>query len=647
MPRYLSVLCLVFFLLCYSYSSGQPFTRMQKLETTINAAATPHQKLVATIAFCDEWESYSPDTLKKYTSLAKQLSLSEKDPRAALLADYYYAVYLFQVNKLDDAFTGINNVIARYKKSYSYDEMYVKLLGLRSNILLRTSRMNELMANGFELINLAEQHKDTLGMARGMLGIGNVDLKLKKYEEALIWYHKALSLMENDLFKRKLSFIYNNIAIIFYHLSNQDSTLYYIKQGIKYSRDDQNLTNLANALFLYGGMMAEFNHPQEAEQSFKEAIEVRKKIGDIYFLINDMSQLGLFYADTKNTEKGIMLCKEGLLLAGKNGSSYGNINSLYEVLGKNYFIAGDYKNYSETLSKELDLKDSIYAKNSAEAMAEMQAKYDVQKRENVIMQQNFDLAKKNYLIVCSLLLLLVVIIASYFIFHEYKRKQTERTQAIMKEEKLKSKQAVAEAEEAERRRIAADLHDNLGAYAASIASNIDHLNIEATDNGNQKVLQQLKSNSQSIVSQLSDSIWAMKKDALSLTAISDRIKIVIQRMQNNYPEITFDIGENIKTDLLLSPAQAFDLLRIMQEAINNALRHSKGSHINIFIESADHQWKIVIEDNGKGISKQKINTEGGNGLINMQARAQDEGWLIFWQQNIHDGTSVIISSTTN
>ena len=524
--------------------------------------------------------------------------------------------------------------------------MYVKLLSLKGNILLRTSRMNELMANSFELIKLAEQNTDTLGMARGTLGIGNVDLKLKKYEEALVWYHKALNLMENNLYKRKLSFIYNNIAIIFYHLSEQDSTLYYIQQGINYARDDQNLTNLANALFLYGGMMAEFNHLNEAEQNFKEAIEVRKKIGDIYYLISDMSQLGLFYADTKNTEKGISLCKQGLLIAKKNGQSYGNFNSLYEVLAKNYLIAGDYKSYSETLSKQLELKDSIYVKNSAEAIVEMQAKYDVQKKENVIMQQQFDLAKKNYLIAGSLLLLLVVIIASYLIFREYKRRQRIRTQAIMKEQQLKAEQAVAKAEEAERKRISADLHDNLGAYAASIASNIDHLNIEGTDKENHLVLQQLKGNAQSIVSQLSDSIWAIKKDALSLTAISDRIKIVIQRTQSNYPEVTFDITENIEKDPLLSPAQAFDLFRIMQEAINNALRHSKCSHINIFIESGEH-WEIIIEDNGKGITQQKITTEGGNGLTNMQARARQAACKILWQQNITGGTSVIISSTIN
>lgn len=217
---------------------------------------------------------------------------------------------------------------------------------------------------------------------------------------------------------------------------------------------------------------------------------------------------------------------------------------------------------------------------------------------------------------------------------------------MQEEEKHRSIKAVSEAEEAERKRIAADLHDNLGAYAASIASNIDHLKISETNTQNQIALQQLRSNSRSIVSQLGDTIWALNKDALSLTAISDRIKIVIQRMQNNYPEVTIDVFENIETDHLLFPAQAFDLFQIMQEAINNALRHSAGSHLIVSIRATE-QWEVIVEDNGKGIKSQKISAEGGNGLLNMQARAKHAGWTISWQQNIAQGTSVIISSTSN
>ncbi|MEI9809577.1 MAG: hypothetical protein WDO16_17855 [Bacteroidota bacterium] len=120
--------------------------------------------------------------------------------------------------------------------------------------------------------------------------------------------------------------------------------------------------------------------------------------------------------------------------------------------------------------------------------------------------------------------------------------------------------------------MAADLHDNLGAYAASIASNIDHLSFKDGSAGNAVPLQELRNNSQAIVSQLGDTIWALKKDALSLTAISDRLKVFIQRIQPSYPDVTIDVMEKIETDHLLPPSQAFHLFQISQEAINNAIK---------------------------------------------------------------------------
>ena len=321
--------------------------------------------------------------------------------------------------------------------------------------------------------------------------------------------------MNNDVFKEKLSFIYNNIAIILYHLDKEDSAIYYVKKGIQYSAEDENYTNLANAYFLYGGLLAEYKHINEAETAFKQAIEVRRKIGDIYYIITDMSQLALFYYNNNEPQKGIALCKEGLELLKKNGNDYINENSLYDVLARNYLAVSDYKDYSAALLVQL-IKDSIYQKNSAEDVAEMQAKYDVQKRENVIMQQNFAIVKKNYLPIGSLILLLVVISAAFFIFRENKRRQKIKTQVMLQDEKRKANQAVLEAEDAERKRIAADLHDRNGTYAASIASNIDHVNLLPADENSAVALQELRVNSQSIVSELADTIWVLKKNALRL-----------------------------------------------------------------------------------------------------------------------------------
>ncbi|MDP9041211.1 MAG: ATP-binding protein, partial [Bacteroidota bacterium] len=198
----------------------------------------------------------------------------------------------------------------------------------------------------------------------------------------------------------------------------------------------------------------------------------------------------------------------------------------------------------------------------------------------------------------------------------------------------------------ERERISRDLHDNLGAYAASIASNLDHISISGTDINNQVALHELRNNSQSIVSQLNDTIWALKKDALSLIAISDRLKVFIQKIQSSYPGIRIDVMEHITTDHLLPPSQAFHLFQIIQEAINNAVRHSGGKQVTVNIES-NHQWEISIGDDGKGMSEQSSNTGGGNGVFNMKARAKETGWNIEWKRNEPRGTLVVIRPTTN
>lgn len=199
----------------------------------------------------------------------------------------------------------------------------------------------------------------------------------------------------------------------------------------------------------------------------------------------------------------------------------------------------------------------------------------------------------------------------------------------------------------ERERISRDLHDSLGAYTASIASNIDRIKIPNSDLSSETALEELRSNSRSIVSQLSDTIWALKKDALSLTAISDRIKVFIQKIQLSYPDVKMEISEQIDIDQIFPSSQAFHLLQIIQEAINNSLRHSHCNLVTIYIEGKN-EWKIIITDNGKGMPTGDLFTDKGNGLSNMVSRANEAGWKINWVKNHPTGTSVMIQpSTTN
>jgi signal transduction histidine kinase len=228
--------------------------------------------------------------------------------------------------------------------------------------------------------------------------------------------------------------------------------------------------------------------------------------------------------------------------------------------------------------------------------------------------------------------ILVMLVASFFILipiWQYNRRIYTK--------KLREMQVQHEIQH-ERERISRDLHDNLGAYAAAIAVNVSKVKDDASGS---KIMNELQNNSQAIVTQLNDTIWALNREAISLTAISDRFKIFLQKIQPSYPEIIFSVRESIITDINLSPANALHLFRIMQEAVNNAARHSNCERTDISIQS-NSTCLISITDDGHGI-KNETKKDSGNGLKNMRLRASEAGWDIRWEDQEPNGTKLTIS----
>jgi two-component system, NarL family, sensor kinase len=244
-----------------------------------------------------------------------------------------------------------------------------------------------------------------------------------------------------------------------------------------------------------------------------------------------------------------------------------------------------------------------------------------------------------------------------FLFYYYHKKQTFRTQLLLLKEKDSAAIAVLRAAEQERKRIAADLHDNLGAYAASIVSNLEF--IKPANEQGATAMQELRHNSLAIVSRLSDTIWVLNKDALSLTSISDRVKAFIKRIQPSFPHTVMQVQESITRDHLLPPAQAYHLFQIVQEAVSNAVRHSGSPGVDVEIES-DTGWEVRVVDHGRGFDpsaegqaagqaegqaagQSAAAMDGGNGLGNMRSRAGEAGWNLHWMRTPGGGTTLTVT----
>jgi signal transduction histidine kinase len=643
-PTFLVIVLLYFF--CIAGNAQTPL--IDGLKKDIGSASSPGYKLDAILALCEQRQSLNTDTLFYYATLAKKMATVLKDQDKIALADYFVANSLSRKGELDTALaiTNANLEHLSYKKNR---EVYRKFSLQKGQLFIKSNKYKEALAEFYKLLNESEQEQDTLIQISAKTSIGWVNMEMGQNTEALSWFYKALNTSQSANFIDYLGVVYSNMAATYNELGKNDSAEFYINKAIAVNRQTQNnLIFLANALAIEADIYLDTGRKDLAEAPLNEALAIRKQIGEPFYIVSDMMQLAIYYAHNDQPAKGALLCIEGIAMARKYKLN-SKLPILYDALAENYKAAGNFEKYGETLSKVIALKDSLYEKNSAQALAEIQAKYDAQKKENIITQQKLSLVKKNYWLYGSVIVMFFAAVAVYLLFKNYQRRQQLKLLLMLEKEKRIAEKAVMDAEENERKRIAADLHDNLGAYAASIASNIEHIKIAPADTGNIIAMQELRNNSQSIVSQLNDTIWVLKKDALSLTAISDRLKIFIQRMQSSYPNIKMDVIEDIKIDHLLPPSQAFHLFQVLQEAINNAVRHSGGKQINVIIES-DQAWKITVSDDGKGLTEVVLNSEG-NGLLNMKNRSREAGWIIEWQPNTPAGTKLSItpsiSATTN
>jgi signal transduction histidine kinase len=639
MPLRYIITAFVFF----SATISQAQTKIiDSLKKVISSEKDPNKKLSAVFFLCEQRQSLPDDTLAYYANLAKQMALKTAEKNNIILADFYISSSLVKREQFDSALNIADRNLVHLSYSNNKD-VYLKFSIQKGQIFIKSERYREALGLFYKLLNEAERMHDELIQANITTNIGWVNLEMGQYKEALKWFYNALAFEKSPELSDYLGVIYSNMAATYNELGQNDSATAYIKKSIAANRKSgKNLSFLANALAIEADIFIDTKRRSLAEAPLNEALKIREQIGEPFYIVSDMMQLALFYASNNEANKGIALCKQGIAMANQFGIS-AKLPILYDALAKNYLAAGMYKDYSTTLNKIISLKDSLYQKNSAEALAEIKGKYDLQKKENTIIQQKLDLAKKNDLFYGSLALTAFTLAVAFIILRNYRRKQKLKMWNMLEKEKQSATEAVIKAEENERKRISADLHDNLGVYAASIASNIDHILTNHKASDNLFIFEELRNNSQEIVSQLNDTIWALKKDALSLTAISDRLKLFILRIESSYSNVKIDVIERITEDDLLSPSQAFHLFQIMKEGINNALKHSGCKQIFVTIESnAGSQWKVNIEDDGGGINYEEKNTSGGNGLENMRSRSEESGWKIQWQSDQPGGTNVMI-----
>ena len=589
---------------------------------------TQADKLSILFELCRHGESMPADTLMMFAEEAKQLSIQNKDNNSLLQSEFFIARSYTLKSKPDSTLQICNQGLQQVKDTNSMFTLYYQFMWYKIVALTKMRRLKESIDACFTLLEKGEKYNNLPAQVIAYNNLGVNYNILGNHTEALNWFNKAYALIKDDSLYKKFPLVFTNLSALYFFKNQNDSGNYFLRKALRIAKETQSLRSEADCYTLQGLFYAELNKMDSAGQMLQEAVALQKQIGDIQFILVGINALQAFYAKQKNYPKAIEYIKQAEAYSKKFHEPISIL--LYVDLASYYKQMKNYTAYGETMDTIMLLKDSMYLKSKAKDLAKLEAQYDVTSKEAFIARQKLELLHKDLWIGIVALLTLITAVLAYLLYRRNRRRQ--RT-------------ALTQAEEKERRRIAADLHDNIGAYASAISAAVDEIESKKliTDASS---IHYLKSNATEIISALRDTIWAFNKESITLTDISDRIKIYTQKMQPSYPLVNIKVEENINSEKNLSPVQALHIFRIVQEALHNALQHSRCSNILISIISNIEVTLISIKDNGKGFDPANVIHEG-NGLMNMKSRAKEAGFDVSFNKVYPEGTNVELITAIN
>lgn len=244
--RYFAAIC--FCLVTSAYHINAQTKTIDRLKTDIGLAQNPHQKLMALFALCEQRQSLSTDTLCKYAYAAKEVSLVQNDILNMAMAEHYIATCLIKRGDLDTVLKICERNIDKVINQRDNATTIMKLTALKAQVLIRSTKYKEGIAEVYKLLHTAEQAQDTLMQMVAKNAIGWANMEMDQAFEALKWFFRALNTSDNIAYHEKNSNIYSNIAAVYKQLNKNDSAVYYIQKAIGFSRKNQNLFFLRIAL---------------------------------------------------------------------------------------------------------------------------------------------------------------------------------------------------------------------------------------------------------------------------------------------------------------------------------------------------------------------------------------------------------------
>ncbi|MBL4755672.1 MAG: tetratricopeptide repeat protein [Flavobacteriales bacterium] len=439
-------------------------------------------------------------------------------------------------------------------------------------------------------LKVYKQLKDQNGVAHLWSNLGDIHLARDQYDEAISYYQKALQQYEklNDM----VGFVatLNIIGSVYSNWGNYPKALQYLNRASKqakannlmalYIKITTNLAIVTRNLNQYEGTKSKYDLAQEKEEAaYIAKIETKNLLikEEVSEFLTRITKL-----DVENQNKELKL-------------------KVQQDEFNNTLLINRYE------SEQNEKKILLLSKEKEISTLE-------------IRQQEAEIRKQRMILGTLIILMVLVLALAFLLYNRMRMRQKARlNEHLLKQNEIRLK-TIVETQEKERQRIARDLHDGLGQQLAGLKINLSGLNKhrDTISLDKQNIFDASIERVDEVCVELRNIAHQMMPRALSVAGLVPAIEDLLQQLLG-----TSQLKYNFEAQKVekLPEHMEIGVFRVVQELINNILKHAKAQEISVqLFRNRDH-LVLIVEDDGIGI-KSGESDKKGIGLMNISARVQ-------------------------
>ena len=638
-----------FFSWHYSLSQNK---ELDSLSTILKTAKEDTSKIKVLKRIVFIWTDINPDSAKSYINQLRSLGNKINSSEGVIYADVKLAE-LYNMNGEYAEATKVNTANLAYalKKGTPYQTVNIyKTMAMGFSM---QERNDSAIHYYLKALKVYEDAKDSLSMAKVMVNLGVVHDNMGDDKKAIEYCKRS-----KDIFKRKDRNAYlvtlTNLALYqAYEKQYAESEANY-KEALQIALEDKNYNSLAH---IYSDLTDLAYRKKEYPQMlpFAEKFEqIATEMQSEYMQLRAKLSMGKALFFNKRFDEAEKYFTEGL----KQADQLENNVLLKDIYGMySFLLLSKYNNINEfdKYRQKIDSLTGLANKDRiTRATKELETQYETEKKDNQIKLQAASIQQRkiwNYFLaglLIAIALLGLISVRSYrnkqALLQKEKALQQQKILQLEQEKQLAATQAVLQGQDEERSRLAKDLHDGLGGMLSGIKFSFRNMKenmIMTPDN------QQAYARNMDMLDGIIHELRRIAHNMMPESLIKFGLDAALQDMCN-YIQQTGALKINYQSlglqGLSVDKNIAIHIYRIVQELLNNILKHAKATEAIVQVAYTNGLFSITTEDNGAGFDIAVLNKQSSNGMgwSSIRNRINSLKGNIDVQSSAQKGTSVFI-----